>query len=105
MKHVEACKAAAEALGVSIDGPVKITESDFDIIVADMLFKDFWSINGTLVFESDDIAQVHAHLLLEMGYSYTSFDEPIAALTIDDLREMLLDWTWCGPEGLRPDWA
>jgi hypothetical protein len=70
-----------------------------------MLVPHFGAPKGTLVFTDADAYLPDLDELYDMGFAVSSYDEPFERLTSGDLREMLLDWTWCGSAAARPSWA
>jgi hypothetical protein len=105
MTHLESCKRAATELGVMLQGPATVIVQEGHQVVADMLVVHFGAPEGTLVFTDAEAYLPHLARLRDIGYAVSSYAEPCEHLTSNDLREMLLDWTWCGPEALRPPWA
>jgi hypothetical protein len=105
MTHLEACKIAATELGVTIRGSVPVILRDGRQLLADMLVENFGAPKGTLVFTNAVVYLPHIHALQDMGYTVSSYAEPREEMTTDGFREMLIDWTWSGPEALRPPWA
>jgi hypothetical protein len=105
MNYVDAYGDAAHALGVTLRGPVTVELPGGDKLSADMIVESFGAPNGTLVFSSTSEAQPHFGVLSDLGYTVSSFAEPTSRAEINDLRDVLTDWGWCGSDALRPDWA
>jgi hypothetical protein len=105
MTHLEACKDAAAALGVNVRGPATVQLPSGSELVADLLVEHFGAPAGTLVFSDADACWPHKQALRDLGYAASSYAEPTQPMECSDLREMLLEWTWCGSEAQRPSWA
>ena len=105
MTHLEACTDAAATLGINVRGPAIIQLSCGCELVADLLFEHFGAPLGTLVFSDPEAAWPHRQALEDLGFTASSYRVPTAAIECSDLREMLLDWSWCGSEAQRPAWA
>lgn len=105
MTHLEACTNAAATLGVSVRGPTIIQLPCGSELVADLLFENFGAPAGTLVFSDPEAFWPHRQALQDLGFTFSSYHVPTAAIECSDLREMLLEWSWCGSEAQRPTWA
>ena len=105
MTHLEACRDAAAALGVSVSGPATVQLPSGSELVADLLVEHFGAPAGTLVFSDFDAFWSHMQALRDLGYTASSYAEPTQPMECTDLREMLLEWTWCDSEAQRPSWA
>lgn len=105
MRYVDAYSDAAAALGIVLRGPVDIDLPYGKRVRSPMLIQHFGAPKGTLVFPSVWDALNHSEALRELGYAASSFAEPLARAEVWHLRDMLLDWGWCGDESLRPGWA
>lgn len=101
MGHVEKWSAAAGRLGVELRGPLTVTLPDGRELEAHMLVPHFGTDKGTLVF-SDGLADYRG--LIALGYAYSVFDATGQASSVEDLVEVLSDWSWCGAEHDRPGW-
>ena len=105
MTHLEACENAAAQLGIVVEGSTLVALGNGRELLADMVVPHFGAPMGTLVFTDANAYLPHIDKLYEMGFAVSSYGEPCEHLTSGDFREMLLDWTWCGPAGARPSWA
>ena len=105
MTHIESCRTAAKQLGVTVLGPVAIPLSGGRTIQADMLVLGFGAPFGTLVVSSRDSLWPHRAELAAAGLTSSNFGESSEEMAAEDLREMLLEWIWAGPEVMRPAWA
>lgn len=105
MDYVRSCQNAATQLGVTLRGPADLSLSPSVTIRVDMIVEGFGAPKGTLVVADYSALQPHIALIEASGFTVSSFAEPTSESSVDDLREMLLEWDWAGPEAERPVWA
>jgi hypothetical protein len=103
--HVDAWSKAAEALGVSISGPLILELEGGPAITVDMLVTDFGAPRGTAVCRNYESVRPYMGQIREAGYSVSSFGSYPEGFESSpaDLIEVLSDWGWCG-DGPAPSW-
>jgi len=96
----------SEKLDVKIKTPYAIQLKDGLKIEADVLLENFGAKEGMLLFSSYGAFKQYAENITELGYGYSTMSEPEdgASFVIEDIIDVLKDWTWTGPEGKRPKW-
>ena len=75
--------------------------------VARILFPNFGSSKGTMVFSPEEMyTSEQLKELQNLGFGYSSFYPPGAneEFNIESYIEMFSDWSWNGPDETRPQW-
>jgi hypothetical protein len=105
MDHVQSCQKAAKQLGVALHGPAELALTPSITVRVDMIIEGFGAPNGTLVVADSSALLPHIQPIKAAGYTISSFDQSATETSVEDLRDMLLEWGWCGPAAARPAWA
>jgi cobalamin biosynthesis protein CobT len=98
---------AAEELGVRVEVGYAMTLANGRELTSQALFPALGNRLGTLVFSSRDAIDSEARrALASLGYSISSFGEPLPAeaFDIDGYAEMFAEWGWAGKEENKPIW-
>jgi len=103
--YVKAWERSARALGVGIEGPVRVVVSETVTLEAEMLVRGFGARRGTLVFERADTWRSQFEWLRTQGLTASSFGPYPEGVecTLTEMVDVLGDWGWCG-EGPEPPW-
>ena len=103
--HVDSWSKAAEALGVSVSGPLTLDLEGGTSVSVDMLVRGFGAPHGTAVCANYEAIRPHINQLREAGYTFSSFGPGKEGCECSraNLIEVLSEWGWCG-EGSPPAW-
>jgi hypothetical protein len=103
-RQIDCWKEAADRLEIEISGPTEILLASGSSVHAELFVRYFGAPKGTLVF--DGFPAVSDHEFFQSGYTYSVIErpEPGVCFSIEDLKDLLRDWGWCGPDDGRPTW-
>ena len=104
--YLDAWSKAADALGVSISGPLLLKLEDGSMVAVDMLVKDFGAPHGTAVCSNYETVRPYMGRIREARYTVSSFrsDPEGSECSAADLISLLSEWGWCGT-GPAPSWV
>ncbi len=104
--HSEYWNRIAEPLGVRVVAPHEVVLSGGQTIVVPVFVPRFGGTRGMLIVSNVETIASHADELGKIGYGISVMSEPAigSPVDIESLKEVLADWTWCGPKAERPDW-
>ena len=100
-------REAALDLGLEIEAPFSLVVGNGVRVEARLLLKSFGNHNGMFIVTDFLTIQPFADEIVAAGYGCSTLSEPSERDRYDrDVWiELLRDWGWAGPEGLRPGWC
>ena len=104
-RQIDAWKDAASALKINLIEPMEITLPSGETVCAELIVEHFGAPKGTIILSTLPSA-AGTNFLLDSGYTWSLFESPDFGCehSILDLKEILLDWNWCGPMECQPEW-
>ncbi len=106
-QFLEKWSKAARDLGLDIQFPFTLVLDCGAHIEARLLLKNFGFENGMIIVTDFEPIRDFADEIVAAGYGFSTLSEPSAGdlYNREVFIEMLRDWTWSGPEALRPEWC
>lgn len=97
---------AGQDLGISVIAPFALTLRSGNKFHAEALLPEFGALHGTIVCLSASAYLDVLDEIKEMGYTCSSFEEPLPNedYDLESYKEMLLDWGWTSKEKPKPSW-
>jgi hypothetical protein len=95
---------AARDLGLAIDAPFVLSLPSGASIQATVRLRGFGDRQGMLLISDFERIASHADTLADLGYGFSTLDDPGDLYDREVCLELLRDWGWTGPEALRPIW-
>ncbi len=104
---LEKWSEAARDLGLDIQFPFTLVLDCGAHIGARLLLKNFGFVNGMIIVTDFEPIRDFADEIVAAGYGFSTLSEPSAGdlYNREVFIEILRDWTWSGPEALRPKWC
>ena len=100
---ITAWRAAADDLGIRIEVSFLLRTSS-RIIEADLLVRDFGSVNGMLISGTEDVFNACSSDIVAAGYGYSVLATPYETYDRALFIDTLSDWSWTGG-GNCPEWC
>jgi hypothetical protein len=104
---LEIWSEAARDLGLHIQFPFSLVLECGAMIEARFLLKNFGFENGMIIVTDYSTINGFGDEIVAAGYGFSTLSEPRAGdlYNREVFIDMLSDWTWSGPESLRPEWC
>ncbi|XDD49564.1 hypothetical protein AB3N59_14320 [Leptospira sp. WS92.C1] len=106
MKLLQIWQLAALELQIEIEVPSSFSLPSGDKIDVTFIVKNFGAPNGMLIVSDYNSIHTFTEKILNAGYGYSTIDEPLESeeYSKENLKELLNDWGWCGPDSSKPSW-
>ncbi|PJZ59075.1 hypothetical protein [Leptospira barantonii] len=106
MKLLQIWQSVATELQIEIEVPNSFSLPNGEKINVEFIVKNFGAPNGMLIVSDYSSIQPFTEKILNAGYGYSTLDEPLdkEECSKENMKEILNDWGWCGPDNLKPNW-
>ena len=97
---------AGNELGIQVIAPFELKLESGARLCAEALLPQLGAPKGTVVIQSYDEIRHIADELKKLGYTFSSFGEPLPNedYDVEGYMEMFRDWGWASDEERKPDW-